>query len=121
MADNRLAGVASITIDGKAYSIVGEGTYRVSSSTRDALKGQDGIHGFKEMAETGRISWTGRDSGSLSMTDLNAATGVTVVLTSANGKVIIGSKMWRSGDPAEVNTEEGTFQVVFESDDVSEN
>lgn len=65
MADNanRIAGIASITIDGRPYSVAGAGTYRVSGSSRESLVGQDGYHGYKEMPQVGRIAWTGRDSG----------------------------------------------------------
>ncbi len=121
MADpNRLAGTASVTIDGRAYSVVGEGTYRVSSSTRETLKGQDGIHGYSETPSAGMIKWKGRDSGALSIDALNKATNVTVVLTLANGKIVIGRNMWRVGEPIEVNTEDASFEVSFEADDVSE-
>lgn len=121
MADpNRIAGVASVTIDGRAYSIAGEGTYRTSSPTRETLKGQDGVHGYSEMPGAGKISWKGRDSGAVSMGALNAASNVTVVLSLANGKIVIGRNMWRTGEPAEVNTEDGTFSIEFESDDVTE-
>lgn len=121
MADNyRLAGVASITVNGAAYSIAGEGTYRPSRSKRESLMGQDGVHGYSEMPMPGKISWKGRDSGAINIGALNDASNATVVLESANGKVIIGRNMWRSGEPIEVNTEDGTFTVEFEGADVQE-
>lgn len=121
MADPlRLAGVASVTIDGAAYSIAGEGTYRVSTSKRETLSGQDGVHGYSEMPQPGKISWKGRDSGALSIGALDNAVNATVVLVLANGKTIIGRNMWRVGDPIEVNSEDATFTVEFESADVVE-
>jgi hypothetical protein len=121
MADpNRLAGVASVTIDGRPYNISGEGTYRCSTTKRESLVGQDGYHGYSEMPQPGKISWKGRDSGSLSIAALNEAAGVTVVLVLANGKTVIGSKMTRVGDPIEVNSEDATFTVEFEGGDVVE-
>lgn len=121
MADNRLAGTAFVTIDGKNYAIVGEGSYRTNTSTRETLKGQDGVHGYKEMPEPGMISWKGRDSAAVSIQALNDAVDATVVLELANGKSIIGRNMWRAGDPIEVNSEEGTFELKFEGPDVTEN
>lgn len=122
MADNRLlAGVASVTIDGRAFSIVGEGTYRPSTSTRESLNGQDGVHGYKEMPQPGRISWRGRDGSAVSIAALNSTVDATVVLSAATGKTVIGRNMWRVGEPIEVNTEEGTFEVSFEGPDVTEN
>jgi len=122
MADqNLLAGVAYVTIDGRSYSIVGEGTYRTSSSKRETLRGQDGVHGYSEVPQEGKIAWKGRDRGDLSIHDLNEASDVTVVLELANGKTVIGRNMWRCGDPIEVNTEDASFSVEFEGAEVTEN
>lgn len=122
MADpNRLAGVASVTIEGRAYSIAGEGVYRPSGSHRESLVGQDGYHGYSEMPSVGKISWKGRDSGAVSISDLSDASDATVVLSLANGKVVIGRNMARIGEGSiEVNTEDATFEVVFEGPDVKE-
>lgn len=121
MADPlRLAGIASVTIDGVAYSIVGEGTYRPSTNTRETLKGQSGVHGYSEMPNAGKISWKGRDSSDVVIAALNDATNATVVLSLANGKTIIGRNMWRVGESIEVNTEDGSFSVEFEGVDVVE-
>lgn len=121
MADNLIAGFAYITVNGRSHSIAGEGTYRISTNKRETLIGQDGVHGYAEMPTAGMISWKGRDSGSLSVTDLNDATDVTVQLELANGKNIIARNAWRSGDPVEVSSEDATFTVQFESPDVTEN
>jgi hypothetical protein len=122
MADpNRLAGTASVTIDGSSYDISGEGTYRPSVSSRETLLGQNGVHGYKEMPQAGKISWKGRDSGGISIAALNNAVDATVVLVLANGKTIVGRNMWRAGDPIEVNSEDATFEVNFEGPDVTEN
>lgn len=118
---NRLAGVASVTIDGRPYSITGEGTYRVSGSRREALTGQDGWHGYSEMPTAGAIHWKGRDSGVVSIGALSDASNVTVVLALANGKTVIGRNMVRTGDgPLEVNTEDASFDIMFEGPDVME-
>jgi hypothetical protein len=121
MADpNRLGGVASVTIDGRTFSIVGEGTYRPSSSKRESLVGQDGYHGYSEMPQPGKISWKGRDSGAVNIGALNEAANVTVVLVLANGKTVVGRNMARTGEPIEVNSEDATFSVEFEGADVRE-
>ncbi len=121
MADNLIAGIASVAVNGNTYSIVGEGTWRPSSTTNETLKGQDGVHGVKAMPEAGKISWNGRDSSGIKISDLNDATDATVVLSLVNGKTIIGRNMWRTGDPIEVNSEEASFAVAFEGPDVTEN
>ena len=118
-----LAGTLYATIDGKSYAVAGKGMYRVSSGgKRESLMGQDGYHGFSEMPTPGKITWEGRDSSNVSTSAMSSAAGVTIVLSLANGKTIIGQQMVRIGDaPIEVNTEDGTFPVEFEGPDVSEN
>lgn len=118
---NALAGVAYLAIDGATYAISGQASYRPSAATRESLMGQDGYHGFKEMPMPGRISMTGRDSGAVSVQLLAAASDVTVTLELANGKVIVGRNMVRVGEPVEVNSEEGTFEIAWEGPEVTEN
>ncbi|WP_260927361.1 phage tail tube protein [Novosphingobium sp. 9] len=117
---NLIAGFAYITIDGTSYAIAGEGTYRLSTAKRETLIGQDGVHGYAETPASGMISWKGRDSGSLSISDLSDAVDATIQLELANGKNIIARNAWRSGDPVEVSSEDATFTVQFESADVTE-
>lgn len=121
MAGSAIAGWAYVTVDGLSYSIVGEGTYRVSKSKRETMTGQDGVHGYSEVQSPGKISWKGRDSSTLNIGKLNDATNATVVLSLANGKMIIARNAWRVGDPLEVNSEDATFSIEFDSTDVSEN
>lgn len=118
-ANNLLAGTASLTANGKTYMLVGELSYDPSTVKRESLSGQDGVHGFKEMPKTGKISGTLRDSGDLTVADLNAMTNATVVASLANGKTVIGRNMW-TVDAQEVKTEDSTFQVVWEGPTVSE-
>ncbi|HZU64972.1 MAG TPA: phage tail tube protein [Novosphingobium sp.] len=116
-----IAGTLSITVDGVTYAVAGQGTYLVSSTTRETLTGQDAVHGYSEKPAAGHIAWQGRDSGAVSMATLNSANGVTVVASLINGKVIIAQNAWRDGEPAEVNTEDGTFSIRFASASVTEN
>lgn len=116
-----LAGIAYVAIDGISYAIIGQGTYRPSQATRESLVGQDGYHGYKEMPQPGRISWTGRDSGTLNVQALAGASDVTITLELANGKVVVGRNMVRVGEPVEVNSEEGSFEIAWEGPEVTEN
>ena len=116
---NRLAGTAYITVDGNSFSIAGEGTYRPSAPSRETVKGQDAVHGYKEMPEAGRISWRGRVTAGVPVSVLDL-TDCTVVLVSAAGATVIGQNMFRVGEPIEVNTEEGTFEAAFEGPTVTE-
>lgn len=122
MADNtnRLAGTATVTADGVSYAVVGDFSYRVAKFTRETLKGMDGVHGFKETPQAGMIGVTLRDTGGLTVADLNDMTDVTVIAQLANGKVIVGRNMW-TVDDQEVKSDDATVPVKWEGPDVSEN
>jgi hypothetical protein len=117
---NRLAGVATMSIAGSLYMIAGGLEWRVSDYNVETLKGQDGIHGTKEMPEEGMIKAKLRDSGQISVAALSALRNAPVVVQTATGKIISGSNMWRSGDPPSVSTEDGTFDIEFSGADVTE-
>lgn len=118
-SSNRLAGLASITVGGTTYMLVGDFIYRPSTVTRETLAGMDGIHGFKETPAPGRIEATIRDAGGLSVNSFNNMVNVSVVGQLANGKTIVGNSLWTT-EPPEVNAVEGSFKVIFEGVDVSE-
>lgn len=120
MASNFNAGIINMTIDGITYPVVGEAKYAVSGVKNETKGGQSGIYGFNSMPAAGKMSATLRDFGDLSTADLNAISGSTIAFELNNGKLIVGNGMWWVGDPAEVNTAEGTLDVTFEGPDVSE-
>ena len=115
----RLAGVAYLSVDGKAYMLAGELSYGVSTVTRETKTGQDRVHGYSEMPVPGFIAGTLRDSGGLKVADIGAMTNVSVVAELANGKTIVGRNMWVV-EAQEVNSMEGTFSVRFEGESVEE-
>jgi hypothetical protein len=121
MADstNRLAGIAYLSVDGKSYMLAGDLSYKVSSVSRETLVGQDRVHGYSEKPVAGFIAGTIRDSGGLTVADINAMSNVTVVCELANGKTIIGRNMWTVEDQ-EANTTEGTIPVRWEGFSVEE-
>lgn len=116
---NRLAGIAYLSVDGTNYMLSGEAAYSVSSVSRETLTGQDRVHGYSEKPTPGYISGTFRDSGGLTVADFNSMTDVTVTLELANGKTILGRNMW-TVEAQEVKTQEGTFEVRWDSMQVEE-
>ena len=108
---NRLAGTATLTIDGVSFMIT-KTQYMCGKVTREALKGQDGIHGYSEMPQVPYIKGTFRDARFVSLTQINAITNSTAILVLANGKTIIGTNVFTS-EAQEVDTVEGTFDVTF--------
>lgn len=116
---NRLAGIASLSIDGVAYDVVADAAYFANYVKRETLIGQSGVQGYSEMPTAGYISATIRDNGSLTVGYLNTLTNSTLVLTLANGKLVYGDGMWNT-ESEEVKTQEGSFSVKFEGPTVIE-
>lgn len=110
---NRLAGTANLSVDGQTYMLVGDFEYNPSTRTRETLTGMDTVHGYSEKPVSGHISGTLRDSNGLTVADLNAMTGVTVVVQLANGKTIIGSNMWTVENQT-VKSTDATIEVRWE-------
>ena len=116
---NRKAGIATLTIDGSAYDVVGNLSYMAAGVKRETLIGQSGIQGYSEMPMAQYIQATIRDNGSLETGTLNQLTSSTLVLQLANGKTVYGDGMWNT-DFEEVDTQEATFRVRFEGPSVIE-
>jgi hypothetical protein len=113
MATNRIAGIASVTVDGLSYLLQGELEWSPSTVTRETMAGEDQIHGYKEMPVSGYISMVLRDTGGLAVEDFNQMTDVTVNIQLANGKSVVGNNMWTVKEQ-EVKSTEATFPVRFE-------
>lgn len=115
----KLAGIASLSIDGVNYLVAGDLKYQVSGVKRETLVGQDAVHGYSEVPRAGKISLSLRDSGNLSVATVQAITSSTIVAELANGKTIVGRGMWNIEDQ-EVDTAEGKFDAAFEGVSVVE-
>jgi hypothetical protein len=120
MAQGRLAGIAYLYVDGNGYPLVGDFSYGVASVKRETLPGMDRIHGFKETPIPGFIEGKVRDAGAFSVASVNAQTAVTVVAVLANGKTITLGAGWTVGEGEKVESEDGSFEVRWESDNVTE-
>ncbi|MGJ7611153.1 MULTISPECIES: phage tail tube protein [unclassified Variovorax] len=116
---NRLAGTAYVSVDGTTYMVSGDFEYNPSKVSRETLKGQDGVHGYKESPNAPHISATLRDAGGLSVASLNAMTDVTVVAELANGKTVVGRNMW-TVDTQTSKAEDATIEVKWEGFSVTE-
>lgn len=118
MSNMRRAGVAAGFIDGVPYDII-ETRYSPTKVVRETLKGQNGIHGFSEMPQQGRIVMSIRDAGGMSVADFSDMSDNEVQLSLANGKTVGGAGMWCT-EAVEVNTVEATMEVTFEGASVTE-
>lgn len=116
---NFIAGIAYLSIDGTPYDVAGKAGYSVSTVTRESVTGMSGVHGFKETPVPGNIVVSLRDSGGLTVADLNAITNSVIVLQLANGKTVMASSAWNVG-ALDVDSAEGTLDAKFESKTVTE-
>lgn len=116
---NRLAGTANLTVDGVPFLVVGEFEYNPSSMKRESLSGMDGVHGFKETPNVPHIGGSIRDGADVSLATLNAMDNVTVVVTLANGKIIVGRNMWTVEDQTS-KAADGTIEIRWEGPSVIE-
>lgn len=121
MADTskRLAGIASFTIEGTTYQLVGDLKYSVSRRERESLVGMDSYHGYSEKIIPGFMECTLRDSSVVSLRTFEDMTSVTVVATTSNGKTVSGQQLVCM-KAIEVEVAEGKFSVRFEGDQVGE-
>lgn len=125
MADttNRIAGVATVKVDGAQIMLEGKLEYSTSLMVRETKTGQDTVHGYGEKPTAPYIAGTFRATSTTNTQQLNGITNSTVSCKLANGIQVIGRNMWQVGEPIKVDTEEGTFELRFEGlqGSVSEN
>ena len=114
----RRAGVTEGYVNGVSYDIT-ESRYSPTRWVRETLKGQNGIHGYSENYQQGRIVLSVRDAGGLTVADFNDMVDAEVQLQLANGKSVGGQPMWCT-EAIEVNTAEATMEVTFEGPSVIE-
>src|SRR5262249_491903 len=80
----RIAGIAFLTVDGNQLALRGDFTVSPSAVERTMLAGQDGVHGYQELARVPYIEGSISTVPGLSLEDLEAETDVTVVAQLAN-------------------------------------
>ena len=119
-----LAGFATlqISVNGAAavnWTVVGELEFQPSGFANETLKGQTAVEGFRAMPDQGYISATLRDQAGQAISQFKGASGISMVGILANGKAITLSNGWTT-ELGALNTQEGTFDLHVESDDVTE-
>ena len=116
--NQRLGGTNFLSIDGLSYLLV-DVTWRVSTPTRESMKGQDGIHGYTEKPEVGRIKGKIRDWAGNSVTGIGQITNSSIIVSLASGKNVIGNGMWLT-ELGDVSGEDGSLDFTCEGASVLE-
>lgn len=110
---SRRGGIVFLKIDGEQYDVKGEGTYNMGSPMREAIVGQDQVHGYKETPQVPSITIALTDRGDLDLKKLQAVNNATIVLELANGKAVVLRSAWFAGEGT-VTTGEGEISAKFE-------
>lgn len=121
MADNtnRLAGTASLNVNGKPVLLKGNFAWKPDGATRESLTGLDGYHGYKEQRMPGEIRATLRDWNGISVTDLAELTNIPIVVTLANGKTVAGRGMTPTEQPS-ATADDAEIEIVWQGPSVRE-
>ena len=110
---NRLAGTIELKIAGVTRDAVGSFTYNLGREKKDGLVGHDKVHGYKALPQVPFIEGEIRDRSNLDVDGLLTSSDITILLTLANGKVIMLENAWYAGE-GNIETEEANIQVRFE-------
>ena len=113
MANNRIAGVCFLKVDGQQYNLKGNLKITFSQSVRTGVAGQDGVHGFTEAPSVPYIEADLSDLGGMSLQTLAGVSNATVTAELANGKTYVLRQAWFSGEIT-ANAADGTTPVKFE-------
>jgi hypothetical protein len=113
MANNRIAGLAYLKVDGAQYALRGNLSVSPVRTVRTGVAGQDGVHGYTEAPTVPYIEGDVSDLGGLSLERLHAVADATVTAELANGKVYLLRQAWFAGEMV-LNTVEGSMPVRFE-------
>lgn len=113
MANNRIAGVAYVYVDGNQYPLRGNLTVSIDTIEREGVPGQDRIHGYIERPRVPWIEGDFSDLGGLSLVALQRMSDVTVTAELANGKQYIIRNGWTS-TAREFDAAEGQATVRWE-------
>ncbi len=110
----RVGGIISLQVDGVIFNAKGNFTFNFGAPKRKPVMGSDNrLHGFTEEPQVGFIEGEITDDGSVDLTAFINATGATVTLQLANGKLAVLTDAYYAGEGTG-NTEEGNFPVRFE-------
>ena len=115
MAGNRRAGIIQFKINGEVYDVKGDVEYSPGLPAREAIIGQDGVHGYNEKVTVPFCELTLTDSGDISLEALGGIVDATLTLALANGKTFVLRNAWACNpDGLKVTTEEGAIKQRFE-------
>lgn len=115
----RIGGMIEVKANGQLYSAKGSWSYNLGLPKRDIVVGSDAVHGYKELPQEPYIEGVITDNADLSLKTLLELKEATVILSLANGKVVVLREAFFSGDGT-VTTEEGEIAAKFSGSSADE-
>lgn len=109
----RRGGLIQFKVGGQRYDAKGSFSYQIANTMRESIVGQDGVHGFKEVATPPFVEGVITDSADVDLAFLNTIEDTTVTLELANGKVIVLRNAYVV-NAVEGSSEEGELSVRLE-------
>jgi hypothetical protein len=116
---NKVGGIAYVKLNGITYPLRGNAKHKPGKKSREAVIGQDSLHGFKEKPEAPQIEMDITDRGNMSVALINDMEDASITMEYNNGKVFVlngASQM----NHIEVDDSEGQFTVLFVGTDGKE-
>jgi hypothetical protein len=110
--NRRLAGITVASINGTVYNVT-EFAWSPGIYKRETLISMSGVDGYSEMPKSPYVAGKFRDASTVKVTSFNLMTNATIVFVLANGKRIVGSGLWNTGE-TEVAGMDATFDFKFE-------
>ena len=110
----RVGGIIYIKVNGESIPAKGDAfTYNTGRPKSEAVKGTDGVHGFKQTIQVPFIEGMTTDLSTLAAERLKDTSGATVILEANNGKTIVLRDAHYTAE-GDTTTEEGEIQLRFE-------
>ncbi len=109
----RKGGIIQVQVAGVVQDAAGAFSYNLGRNIREALVGQDRVHGYVEKPQVAFIEGEITDRGNLDLATLVDTTNTTITLELANGKVVMLRNAWFAGEGSG-ETESGKITVRFE-------
>lgn len=114
MPNRRVGGIIFIKVDSAIQQAKGSFSYNLGQPKREAVVGQDKVHGYKEEPQVAMIEGALTDNDELDLEALVLTKDATITLELANGKIIVLRDGFYAAD-GNVDTNEGEIEVRFES------
>jgi hypothetical protein len=112
MAQEALAGIANLYIDGSPVKLVSGLTYQTSVRAREPANGMDGFHGYTVKISNGSMKFTVRLTSDQPLSFYDDLTDSTVVAELINGSTVSGYNMFVT-EPPEGDAAEATATISF--------